>query len=137
MLLLGSASRAVAPPARRRSQDHATRRALDDIANRLGDPLSPTSVAAAEQRPGAGARRLVGGEHDRLDAAPAGLLDDRRADAARADRRRRDLDARVLLADRFARASAVRAACSCASGIGASSGSDIGTRKIQIASIVA
>ena len=56
---------------------------------------------AAEQQAAAHARRLLGGEHDRLDAAALGLVHDRLAGAAGAHDRRGDLDALVLLADRL------------------------------------
>src|SRR5919198_642029 len=64
---------------------------------------SASSMPASrrEQRAAADLRRLLGGEHDRLDAAALGLLDDRRTGAPRAHRRGGDLDAFVLLPHRL------------------------------------
>src|SRR3954469_4749701 len=85
----------------RRGEDHLARRLGDHVLRHLADEVVERAAAAAEQRPAADLRRLLGGEHDRLHAAPSRLVDDRLPGPARAHRRRRDLDALVLLPHRL------------------------------------
>src|SRR3954447_21270566 len=82
---------------RRRGEDHLARRLGDHVLRHLADEVVERAAAAAEQRAAADLRRLLGGEHDRLHAAPPGLVDDRLPGPARAHRRGGHLDALVLL----------------------------------------
>src|SRR3954471_21302542 len=86
---------------RRRGEDHLARRLGDHVLRDLPDEVVERAAAAAEQRAAADLRRLLGGEHDRLHAAPARLVDDRLPRSPRAHRRGRDLDALVLLPHRL------------------------------------
>ena len=69
----------------------------DHVPGDVADEVLERAPAPPEQRPAADARGLLGGEHDRLDAAAARLAHDRLARAAGADDRGGDLDALVLL----------------------------------------
>jgi len=59
----------------RRGQDHAARRLLNDVLRDISNEVVQGRPAAQKCAP-ADPRRLLGREHDGLDAAPAGLLDD-------------------------------------------------------------
>ena len=83
----------------RRGEDHPTRSLGDDVARRLPHERVAQAALAAQQRAAAHAGRLLGGEHDRLDAPSPRLVHDRLAGAAGAHGRGRDLDVLVLLAD--------------------------------------
>src|SRR5215210_5856080 len=106
------ARRGDAHQAARRLRAHvavAGRRGEDDPAGRLGDHVAGGGAdegvvepaLAAQQRPAAHAGGLLGGEHDRLHAAPLGLADDALPRPPRPHGRRGDLHALVLLAHRL------------------------------------
>ena len=72
-------------------------RLLQHVARRLPHERVVQPLLAAQPEPAAHPGRLLGREHDRLDAAPLGLVHDRLAGPAGAHGRRRHLDALVLL----------------------------------------
>ena len=82
---------------RGRGHDHATVGLGDDVLGDVPHEVLQRAAAAPQARPAADARGLLGGEHDRLHAATAGLLDDRVPGAPRPDGGGGDLHARVLL----------------------------------------
>ena len=122
----------------RRGQDHAARRLVDHVAGRLPHARVVQARLAAEPQAAAHARRLLGGQHDRLDAAALGLAHDRLA--RRGGRARppwRPRRPRTPPPPPWRACSAARARLSSASGTRVSSGSAIGTSKTHSASITA
>ena len=87
-----------APPVGgRRGEDHPARRLGDHVAGDVAHVVLQRTAHPAEQRPAAHPRGLLGGEHDRLHPAAAGLAHDRLAGAASPHDRGGHLHALVLL----------------------------------------
>src|SRR5215213_9278646 len=87
--------------ARGGGEDHPARRLAEHVLGDLADEVLQRPAAAPEAPAAADPRRLLGGEDDDLDAAPAGLLHDRVPRLPGPDGRGRDLDALVLLPHRL------------------------------------